>query len=150
MTNWAVDLTKSAAKWLGVRLAAAVVGALIYWGLASAFALSTRENVAGGLFALSGVYGVMAGFAATAAVFVASVDGQTMRRVRSAAGVKLDNALVSSVLVLLVSAGGLVVCGVLSDGWGARLAAISFAVMPVPDFVLLSLALKAALRSSRE
>ena len=144
------DHARAAAQWMGIRLGLASTGVVAYFVLSSFVVIKDAGQIPAAMFALSGVFGVLAGFVGTSAVFVASVSGKTIRRVRAETGEALDNALLSAVAMLFITSVSLVICGIFIDGWGARMAAVSFALLPTADLFLVALALKAALRSSRD
>jgi hypothetical protein len=110
--------------------------------------IQLQEQVAPTMFALAGVIGVLAGFTATAVVFIAAANGPGIEEIRRNHGRRLTSALLSAVVMLLVSAVGLVICGLFGNGWGAKGAACALLVAPVYDVALVLLALRTAINSA--
>lgn len=109
--------------------------------------IDLQDQVAPSMFAMAGVVGVFAGFAATAVVFVAASYGPGIEQIRRNQGRRLTFALLSAVVVLLISAVGLVVCGVFGNGWGAKGAAAGLLLAPLYDLVVVLLAMYSAINS---
>ncbi|WP_131722679.1 hypothetical protein [Mycolicibacterium chlorophenolicum] len=110
--------------------------------------IELQDQVAPTMFAMAGVLGVLAGFAATAVVFVAAANGPGIEQMRLNHGRRLTNALLSTVVTLLVSAVGLVFCGLFANGWGAKGAASALLVAPLYDVLLVFVALRTAINSA--
>lgn len=130
------------------RLSLAGVGFAAYYFAEPHVWIQLQDQVAPTMFAMAGVIGVLAGFAATAVVFVAAANGPGIEQMRLNHGRRLTSALLSAVVTLLVSALGLVICGLFANGWGAKGAACALLAAPVYDVVLVLLALRTAINSS--
>jgi hypothetical protein len=123
-------------------------GFLAYWIAQPYIRIDLGEQVGPAMFAMASITGVFAGFAATAVVLIAAANGPGIDQIRVNHGRRLAIALLSAVVVLLVSAVGLVVCGLFANGWGAKGAASALLVAPAYDVVLVLLALRTAINSA--
>lgn len=133
------------------RLSLACLGFLAYWVfLQPGIHIDLGDQVAPAMFAMAGIVGVFAGFAATAVVFIAGASGPSIDKMRRDHGRRLTGALLGAVTTLLISAGGLVVCGLFANGWGAKGAACALMFAPMADLVLVQLALRSAINSLGE
>lgn len=133
---------------LGGRLALAGVGFAAYQIVEPHVWIELQDQVAPTMFAMASVLGVLAGFTATAVVFVAAANGPGIEQMRLNHGRRLTNALLSAVATLLISAVGLVSCGVFGNGWGAKGAASALLAAPIYDVLLVFAALRTAINSS--
>lgn len=131
-----------------VRAILAALGFVAYLALRPHVRIELTEQVAPTMFAAAGVLGVIAGFAGTAVVFVAAANGPGIDQIRLNHGSRLTNALLSAVSTLMLSAVGLVACGLFANGWGAKGVAGAFLVAPLYDTVLVLLALRTAINST--
>jgi hypothetical protein len=130
------------------RLSSAGVGFGGYQLIEPHVRIQLQEQVSPTMFALAGVIGVLAGFTATAVVFIAAANGPGIEEIRRNHGQLLTSALLSAVVMLLASAVGLVICGLFANGWGAKGTACALMVAPVYDVALVLLALRTAINSS--
>jgi hypothetical protein len=130
------------------RLLLAAAGFGIYKLAEPRIRIQLQEQIAPTMFAFAGIIGVLAGFTATAVVFIAAANGPGIDEMRRNHGRRLTSALLSAVVMLLVSAVGLVICGLFANGWGAKGAACALLVAPVYDVVLVLLALRTAINST--
>jgi hypothetical protein len=130
-----------------VRPGLAGLGFIAYLIAAPHIRIDRGEQVAPAMFALAGVIGVFAGFTATSVVFIAAANGPGIDQIRRNHGRRLTTALLSAVVVLLVSAIGQVLCGLFANGWGAKGVACALLVAPAYDVVLVLLALRTAINS---
>lgn len=114
--------------------------------------IEQTSNLAPAMTSLATLYGTVAGFLITAVIFIAGASGKSMTRIRRAATEKgIDLVIVFSLSIVLAFAAavGLSICSVFSNGWGAVLAAIVLAWLPLPNCLLTGLALMTALRGNQ-
>ncbi|SHP73136.1 Uncharacterised protein [Mycobacteroides abscessus subsp. abscessus] len=109
--------------------------------------IDLEDQVAPAMFALASVIGVLAGFTGTAVVFIAGASGPGIDQIRLNHGRRLTNALLSAVVVLVISALGLAFCGLFANGWGAKATASALLAAPAYDVMLIFLALRSAMNS---
>lgn len=131
-----------------VRAILAALGFAAYFVLRPYIRIELTDQVAPTMFAAAGVLGVIAGFAGTAVVFIAAANGPGIDQIRLNHGSRLTNALLGAVSTLMLSAVGLVMCGLFANGWGAKGVACAFLVAPLYDTVLVILALRTAINST--
>lgn len=132
-----------------IRLpASAALGLVAYFLLSPVVAIDLSGQVSPAMYAFASVMGVVAGFAGTAAVFIAGTNGLGIDQLRRTHRTQLTNALLAGVGVLGASAFGLVFCGLFANGWGARFAACGFLTLPLFDVLLIALATRVAMNSS--
>lgn len=110
---------------------ATLLGVGFYFAWSRWIPLGGTEPIPESLFAVSTVLGTMAGFLSAGLLFVAGVDNSTMRRIRVEHGERLNKSLLGGTVALLISALGMAACGLLSDGWCARIFALGLIYLSI-------------------
>ncbi|KHJ74172.1 hypothetical protein [Rhodococcus sp. Chr-9] len=136
--------------YLALRLTAAAIGVACYFGLARIVVIQQQDQVAPMFFAIATVMGVVGGFLGAAVFFVAGASGPSIDRIRAEHGKSLNATLLGAMAVLMLSAFGATVCGLFSNGFGAKAAMAGILALVACEVVVLGLALAVALKSGSE
>lgn len=137
-------------SWSVWRLAAAGLGIGAYFGLARFIVVEQQDLIAPACFAISAIVGVVAGFLGAAVFFIAGASGPSIDRIRREHGAHLNAALLGAIGGLLLAAMGAVVCGLFSNGYGAKAAICGLLMIVATETVFVGLALATSLRANLE
>lgn len=97
-----------------------VVGVALAWATRGSETVWNGEQASAAFFTTAGIIATMAGFIATAMVFLGGASGSAIDRFREDLGVRLPIMLGWSVVGLFMASIACTVAGMYSNGWGAR------------------------------
>lgn len=132
------------------RGVAVSLGVGAYFALRPLIVIEQQDQVAASFFTIAGVVGVVAGFLGAAVFFVAAAEGPSMERLRREHGNSLNMALLGAMATLMAAAMSSVVCGLFSNGFGAKAAMLGTLFLVAYEVVVLGLALAVALKAGQQ
>lgn len=106
------------------------------------------DQVSAGVFTIAGVLGVMAGFVATATVFLAGAAGTAVEKLRAELGSQLAIRMGTATMSLLLGALVCAVSGIFSNGWGARGVVLGVLAISLGEVCFVAIALTSAFSSA--
>lgn len=143
MPKWDEVLDRPTIDWI----VATVFGVLAALALRKWQIVPCGAPLSTAMFATAGVMGTMSGFLSASLLFTAGIDNRVMKSIRRRHGARLNNTLLGATFALLTSALGAVICGVLSDGWGARAVMFALVLLSVVKLARVGLVLRGVLSS---
>lgn len=152
MTDGAAERStmKRVVSYLFQRGAAVTAGCGAYFALRPFIVIEQQDQVAAAFFTIAGVVGVVAGFLGAAVFFVAAAEGPSIERLRREHGKSLNMALLGAMATLMAGTLASVVCGLFSNGFGAKAAMMGTLLLVAYEVVVLGLALAVALKSGQQ
>ncbi|MDI9947019.1 hypothetical protein [Rhodococcus sp. IEGM 1302] len=138
------------ANYIGARLLVAGVGVALYFLARGHITIEQQGQISSAFLTVATVIGVVAGFLGAGVFFVAGASGPSIDRIRTQHGQKLNMTLLGAMALLMASAFGAVICGLFSNGFGAKAAMAGIMTLVAFETSALGMTLAVALKSQSE